>query len=559
MSNWESEPEPLATAPVRHNPWLGARIMHKRNSRRLREANKRESAWRCFLPGIYVITCLTNGKVYVGQATDKVKGRNGDHRKHLRAGTHGNQYFQRAWNKHGEDKFVFEVLELCEPERCTEREQYWMDRFRSYESKHGYNLSPTAGSNLGCKYDISEETRERLSENAYATLEKMWGDPERKAEMLAEWEARGVWKKIGEKRKGQKPSPETVEKVTAALREFYGDRERSAEVRKRIGEVSAANWQDESYREKQLQRMVEDWADPEKREQRVESLRKAMKKRHEEGGYEWSDESRAKASESSKAYFAEHPEAREKVGEWSRKNWTDPEYRRRQVERMTGRVPSEEQKQKQSDALKGKKKSAEHAANIRAGQQALVEARLDDLGEEKLQLIADDYEAGLSINALTKKYGLAYRITERALQRKGTPLRNIDEAKRNRKLQRIKEQTKTCPTCGDRFVSKHGTFCSNACRAATLKNGKDVLCTGCGESFYVRPCEEGKRYCSDECQIGHARKLGIAGMFEVVCQECGAKFSVHHYRKDTAKFCGSVCFGKDRSRRNAARRAGVEA
>lgn len=41
------------------------------------------------------------------------------------------------------------------------REQFWIDSFDFKEEL--YNLNPTAGSSLGCKY--SEETRKRMSES----------------------------------------------------------------------------------------------------------------------------------------------------------------------------------------------------------------------------------------------------------------------------------------------------------------------------------------------------------------------------------------------------------
>ena len=61
--------------------------------------------------GIYMITCTTNKKIYIG-STCNLYNRRRDHFSALRQKRHGNPYLQRAWNKYGEQAFTFEVLEL---------------------------------------------------------------------------------------------------------------------------------------------------------------------------------------------------------------------------------------------------------------------------------------------------------------------------------------------------------------------------------------------------------------------------------------------------------------
>jgi group I intron endonuclease len=65
--------------------------------------------------GIYSITCLQTGKVYVGQAMD-IESRWNAHYQTLIAGTHENNYLQRAWIKYGPDAFAFEIIEIVEPQ-----------------------------------------------------------------------------------------------------------------------------------------------------------------------------------------------------------------------------------------------------------------------------------------------------------------------------------------------------------------------------------------------------------------------------------------------------------
>jgi group I intron endonuclease len=60
----------------------------------------------------------------------------------------------RALLKYGYAKFSLEILEYCEPSKCIEREQYYIDLF-----KPKYNILPTAGSSLGFKH--SEESKKK--------------------------------------------------------------------------------------------------------------------------------------------------------------------------------------------------------------------------------------------------------------------------------------------------------------------------------------------------------------------------------------------------------------
>jgi hypothetical protein len=108
-------------------------------------------------PGIYLIYNLENQRVYVGQSKN-VRRRLNAHRSCLLLGNHKNNYLQRAFDKYGEDKFVFRSVEYCEVENLTEREEYWIGRFNSMSTSRGYNLSraKTHGGH-------SEETRAKMS------------------------------------------------------------------------------------------------------------------------------------------------------------------------------------------------------------------------------------------------------------------------------------------------------------------------------------------------------------------------------------------------------------
>ena len=80
--------------------------------------------------GVYKITNLLNGKVYVGQTKEKFQRRFWLHRWQLRKGKHDNKHLQNAWNKYGEDNFIFEIIEVLPIEEIDEREKYWIKYYR---------------------------------------------------------------------------------------------------------------------------------------------------------------------------------------------------------------------------------------------------------------------------------------------------------------------------------------------------------------------------------------------------------------------------------------------
>jgi group I intron endonuclease len=172
--------------------------------------------------GIYQIKNKKNNKVYIGSAVS-LGQRFSVHTHCLRNDKHHNRHLQNAWNKYGEDSFLFEVLEKVEDkEKLVEREQHWID-IREPE----YNLSPTAGSTLGVKY--SEEARKNVSN---ALKGKMAGEDnpfygkkhskKAREKMSAAWEGRVItdeWRaNLSKARKGRFVSEEERRKRHLLMR-----------------------------------------------------------------------------------------------------------------------------------------------------------------------------------------------------------------------------------------------------------------------------------------------------------------------------------------------------
>ena len=75
--------------------------------------------------GIYSIYCIDNNKIYIGQSRH-IRKRLCKHIRDLRKCRHQNEYLQRAWNKHGEQSFLFDVVETLPLKNLTDRENFFI-------------------------------------------------------------------------------------------------------------------------------------------------------------------------------------------------------------------------------------------------------------------------------------------------------------------------------------------------------------------------------------------------------------------------------------------------
>lgn len=87
--------------------------------------------------GIYKITNLLNGKVYIGQS-ENVWTRRKQHFVALRHKCHPNTSMQKDWNRNNRG-FRFDVIEYCGLKDLNRREKYWIDHYDSTNPKKGYN------------------------------------------------------------------------------------------------------------------------------------------------------------------------------------------------------------------------------------------------------------------------------------------------------------------------------------------------------------------------------------------------------------------------------------
>jgi group I intron endonuclease len=107
--------------------------------------------------GIYMIRNNINHKIYIGSAVNLRKRYNG-HSSTLILNKSENGRLQNFVNKYGIDKLSFNLIEIVEnKEKLIEREQFYLDLFKSYNREIGFNISPTAGNILGVKMPQSHK------------------------------------------------------------------------------------------------------------------------------------------------------------------------------------------------------------------------------------------------------------------------------------------------------------------------------------------------------------------------------------------------------------------
>lgn len=134
--------------------------------------------------GVYCILNTQNGKKYVGSSKN-IYSRWQKHRSTLRHNYHHSPHLQNAWNKYGEDKFHFFVLERCDEDKLIEREQFYVDNLHPE-----YNTELIVTKAVG---NILESTKERIRNSLKENYRKGYINP-RKGVTLSDETKR----KIGE-------------------------------------------------------------------------------------------------------------------------------------------------------------------------------------------------------------------------------------------------------------------------------------------------------------------------------------------------------------------------
>lgn len=349
-------------------------------------------------PVIYKIRNVTNDKFYVGSTTD-TRERFRTHRSRLRNNRHHSPYLQAAWNKHGEDCFKFEVIEIVPEgaslqaaedvwlaEHVGQRYCYNVSRFsdapwrgvpKELHPSYGRKLSPEQRKHLVVKLT------EYFQNNTSARV-GMHHTPETKALIRDK-----VARVLAEGRGGHFiPTPETRKLMSASAMGNSNAKGavRTEEQRQRLSDVNLGN-------------------------------QNFLGKTH-------SDEARAKISAAKKG-LPSHRKGQQMPEEFGRNISAGlKEYYAANPHPMQGRVMSEETKAKLSAAKKGRTYSAEHREKIRQarlGTKASDETRAKLSAMRKGKVRSEDHAAAYnkavveltsgqvfpSLKAVKEHYGIA--------------------------------------------------------------------------------------------------------------------------------------------------------
>jgi len=111
--------------------------------------------------GIYAILNTVNDKLYVGSAVN-FKRRWSKHIRYLNNKIHPNKFLENSWHKHGQQNFIFVILEIClVRENLIKREQHWINLTKCYERELGYNICRVAETRLGTIH--TDEAKKKMS------------------------------------------------------------------------------------------------------------------------------------------------------------------------------------------------------------------------------------------------------------------------------------------------------------------------------------------------------------------------------------------------------------
>ena len=167
--------------------------------------------------GIYKITNLIDGKVYIGQTVNYNK-RKKKHLSSLKNGNHHNEHLQRAFDKYGEDSFKIELIKKCNIEELDKLERYYIKELDACNHDKGYNMMYG-----GQRYrNFTKEVRLKMSE---AGKGRKFTDEHKKKISLAQ--------------KGKKISQESINKSIATKKrnkEHWGEKNPNALISDKIAE-----------------------------------------------------------------------------------------------------------------------------------------------------------------------------------------------------------------------------------------------------------------------------------------------------------------------------------
>lgn len=106
-------------------------------------------------PGVYQITCMPTGQVYIGRTVNLLT-RWKAHTRLLGLGRHTNRRLQAAWVMFEPEDFRFSILEFADEADLVATEQKWIDQSGCLDREIGFNISDNAAYPSGMQAHVWE-------------------------------------------------------------------------------------------------------------------------------------------------------------------------------------------------------------------------------------------------------------------------------------------------------------------------------------------------------------------------------------------------------------------
>jgi group I intron endonuclease len=122
--------------------------------------------------GVYKIFNILSGRYYIGYSSN-INRRFTVHRNKLKQNCHDNIFLQRSYNLDGEDKFIYEIIHICDTEEdAKEIELQYLTDLSIREYLYNLNFN-NSGGDLLTHHPDKEKIRQQIINSYKETLSKM--------------------------------------------------------------------------------------------------------------------------------------------------------------------------------------------------------------------------------------------------------------------------------------------------------------------------------------------------------------------------------------------------
>lgn len=246
--------------------------------------------------GIYKITNTVTGKAYIGMS------KNIYHRWRDHAKARGScRALHNSINKHGVDKFDFEVIEVCKDvTRLPSLEIQYISELNTL-TPNGYNLT-YGGEGVVAGDEIKKKFSKRMTD--------MWASEDGRKDLMEKLHSDEV--------RDKRTETLSVVRYTEEYREAFLAAVRSTEYKQKQGADAALRWKDEDYKARLIEKLTEAQNRPEQKQKVSESSLLC-----------WQDEDYRERIRFTQAQSWIDTDRAERQSDRMFAVWSDPEYKSR--------------------------------------------------------------------------------------------------------------------------------------------------------------------------------------------------------------------------------------